>query len=280
MLSTEFLELLKSLITEIPPTDPPPADPPPDPPEKDEEEEEEEEEEEQEQMVPLADLRKIRSEAASHRKKAAAAQAELDALKAKTDKAASEAEIAKLAVEDQQTARNDLLQKDVATAQAALAASEAQVLQSQRENAVFAAAALAGFHNLKDAARLLDLTQIEVVDGVIDEELVNDMIDVLVESSPYLVASEDGDLENFGGPTNPGPKGRAPGPRFTSKDKIAQMKKQLADGIAADELTGQSLLDMRHKIRDAQRGVSVQAERDGRPIETNKQRLRRRTRED
>ena len=64
---------------------------------------------------------------------------------------------------------------------------EAKQDERARRTAVVSAAKVAGFNDPADAARYLDLSEIEVTDGEADEAAANAAIKKLAEEKPYLI---------------------------------------------------------------------------------------------
>ncbi len=273
MLTLEFI--LNCLFTEIPEDDPPDEenlseDPPAD-------QEKEEAEEEEEEKVPISELRKLRREAAKSRKERQAATSELESLKTAQTKAAEEAEIAKLAEVDQHKARATKAQQELAEAQARITQAEARATVMEKRQAVINAAVAEGFNAPAHAAAILNLADIEVVDGEVDEEAVAEMVADLADKNPYLLAGggEDEQVNFGGGASNPRGQSKIPGPKLTSEGEIKRMRKELQDGIDAGRVTGSSITLMRRRIRVAVKGPKVQAERSGQ----NETRIQRRLKE-
>lgn len=168
-------------------------------------------EEQKESMVPISELRKVRAEAAKYRK-------ELQSLKMRIEEETRKAEISKMEEVD----RLKVIAKD--------AEEQAQRLREKlnkiiKETAIINAASALGFYNPKDAASMIDTSQIEVDDtGAIDENVVNEIVKELAESKPYL--RRESSLTSYG-PTNPPPQsGKFPKPKLTIANQIEQMKQQ------------------------------------------------------
>ncbi len=168
-------------------------------------------EEQKGSMVPISELRKVRAEAAKYRK-------ELQTLKMQIEEENKKAEISKMEEVD----RLKAIAKE--------AENQAQILKDKlnkmiKETAVINAASLLGFYNPKDAASMIDISQIEVDDtGAIDEKVVNELVKELAETKPYL--KKESSIAGYG-PTNPPPQsGRWPKPKLTLANQIEQMKQQ------------------------------------------------------
>lgn len=216
-----------------------------------------------EEMVPMKDLRAIRSEAASYRKQLRELETEVDASTKAQEKAAADAEIAKLEGVEAEKARTLATQKELDDANATIAVKDAKLKADAISTAVYRAANTAGFLNPEDAIKLLDAESIDVTDGVVDDEAIDEMIITLSESRPNLLAGDADDAGVGGGPSNPKSRQNPPGPKLTDEKKIAQMRTELADKVKSGELSGLAIIQQRRRIREAQSGKSIQRERGG-----------------
>ncbi len=167
--------------------------------------------EDKEIMVPISELRKVRSEAARYRK-------ELQALKAKIEEEKRNLELSKM--EETEKLRSMALK-----AEAEANALRNQVGQVAKESAIINVASSLGFYNPKDAISLIDMDQIETDEkGNINEEKVFELVKTLVESKPYLRKELS---KAFYGPTNPAPRqGNWPKPKLTNANQIEHFKQQ------------------------------------------------------
>lgn len=166
-----------------------------------------------EHKVPISELRKIRAEAAKYRKR----------LRDLENKISEERKITEI---------SKMEETDRLRAIAEEAEIKARNLKKRADNiakqaAVISAASSAGFYNPKDAAVIVDLSQIEVDnDGNVDPEIVNETVFSLAESKPYLVKGQQIDQEMVAfGPTNP-PSLKWPQPKLQAKDRIGQIKQK------------------------------------------------------
>lgn len=208
---------------------------------------------EDDEKVPIADLRKIRAEAANYRKQLRALEAERDASTKAQEKAASEAEIAKLEEVDQHKARAAQAAKELADAQGVIAAKDARLTTQTIETAVFTAANAAGFANPEDASPLLEreLSGIELTDGEVNKDEINDLVKQLAESKSYLLKGETSN-EFGGGPSNP-PNPKGPKVKFTGDADIAQLKQQAAEGAAKGNMP--SAISLYNQAWEKEHGV-------------------------
>lgn len=263
MLTLELIELFSLVYTENPDPDPDPdPDPTPNPdPDPDPEPDPDPDDPE---MVPMTDLKKVRAESQRYRSSLRKLEAEVEKMTKAQEKAAKDAEIAKLDGVKQAQARTDEANKSLAEAEADVVSMTAKLDSNARSQAVYQAANAAGFLNPEDAILLLDASEIEVVDGETDQELIIEMIGTLAESRPNLLKSEEEPLVINTGPTNSRSRTQPPGPKLTDVKMAERMQAELDDGIKANTISGHAIIKMRRKIRQMQSGPAVQAEREGR----------------
>ncbi len=204
-----------------------------------------------EEMVPIADLRKFRAEAAENRKEAVALQAKLDAVTRAQEKATADAEIAKLEGIEAEQARTAQALKEVAEANATIATKDAKLKADAINTAVYRAANAAGFHDPADAAPLLDLSGIDVTDGEVDTEQITELVNTLAETSSYLLKDEESQEQNTG-PSNPAnPKG--PKVKFTGKDEAERLKQQSGEARERGDMVAATKLY--NRAWEMERGV-------------------------
>lgn len=271
-----LLELLRTIMTEMPPDDPPGGDDPPavtdppvvtDPPDGDDPpggDDPPDGEPDEEQKVPISDLKKIRAEAAKYRTSLRASEAENEKMKKAQAKADKDAEIAKLGEIEQHQARATEAEKATAEAEDRVMAMAAKLQANAVSQAVYRAANAAGFLHPEDAIRYIDASKIEVVDDKVDDDLISEMITTLAESRPNLIRAEEEESNEFGGgSTNPAPREQAPGPKLTSAKVIQRMRDDLEVDKKANKVSGQEIAKRRRAIREAQSGASVRKERGG-----------------
>jgi hypothetical protein len=168
-------------------------------------------EEHREATVPISELRKVRFEAAKYRK-------ELQSLKAKIDEELRKSEFTK-------AEEIDKLRITAEKAEAEANSLKGRVSRTAKESAIINAASMMGFFNPKDAASLIENSEIEVDEkGYIDEEKVLELVKTLGESKPYLRKEQS---KAYYGPTNPAPQqGNWPKPKLTNANQIEQLKQQ------------------------------------------------------
>jgi hypothetical protein len=171
-------------------------------------------EEHQEATVPISELRKVRFEAAKYRK-------ELQSLKVKLEEERRNVEFSK-------AEEIEKLRTMATKAEAEASSLKVQASRTSKEAAVINAASVLGFFNPKDAASLIEMSQIDADDkGNIDEEKVLELVKTLSESKPYLRRDQS---RTYYGPTNPAPQqGNWPKPRLTNANQIEQLKQQSRD---------------------------------------------------
>lgn len=229
-----------------PPADDPPADDPPD------EDETPDEDDTVEEKVPIADLRKIRAEAAKYRKQLRDLEAKVDASTKEKEKADAQAKIDKLDGLEKEQALTAEVNKQLAEANATIAQRDAKIKSQAIGSAVYSVANAAGFHQPEQAASLIDLSELDVIDGEVNIEEVTELVNTLAESSPFLL-KEETTTETGGGPSNPGnPKG-GPKVKFTGDAEIAQLKKQSKEAQARGDVT--SSVSLFNKAWEKEHGV-------------------------
>lgn len=259
MLTTELLEILRNLITEAGGDDTPgekgkAGDD--DPPGEDDKKKEGEEEEGEEETVPISVLRKVRKEAAASRTALRKVQADLETFKADQQKATDEAEIAKLAEADQHKARAAKAEEKLALAEESARQSTAKTEAMTRFTAVFVAATAAGFHNPNLIPGMLNLSDLEIVDGEVDDEVVAEMVKNLAANEPYLVKGEEEGAGEFGGgPTNPAKGQDPPGVRFTTADSVKSLKQKSREALQRGEIS--SAVTLYNKAWEKERGLGL-----------------------
>jgi hypothetical protein len=169
-----------------------------------------------ERRVPISDLRKVRSEAAKYRK-------QLRQLESEIEEERKKAELAKME------------ETDKLRAIAEEAETKARSLKKRadgiaKQAAIINAASALGFYNPRDAASIVDLSQIEVDDdGNVDAEAINEMVCSLAESKPYLIKGQQNSQEATGfGPTNP-PSVSWPKAKLRAQDRVEQLKQKSSE---------------------------------------------------
>jgi len=175
-------------------------------------------------LVPIAELRKVRAEAANNRK-------ELQALKAKAEADAEKARLANLT--------------EVEKAQELLKMAEADnknlrdsMSRVQIESAITSLASTLGFTVPDDVIRFVDLESVKDEQGNVDTIKIEAAVKDLADKKPYLKSSS---AKNFGGPTNPIPPD-GPKPKFTDQNSIDALK------LKATELTRQGRITEATKV--------------------------------
>lgn len=227
---TEMMDLLSLVYTETPAQTP--ADVGDDTGEEVPVDEEVPDEEagQEEQRVPIADLRAVRAEAAKYRKQLRALEAKVDASTKAQEKATADAEIDKLAGIDKEQARTAQVAKELADANALVATKDAKITADAISTAVYMAANAVGFAFPEDVAAILDLSGIEVTDGEVDKDEINDLVKELAESKPsYLRSGKEEEQEFGGGASNPANKDGVPKVKLSGPDEIARMKQQATE---------------------------------------------------
>lgn len=161
-------------------------------------------------LVPIAELRKVRAEAAENRKK----------LQEYKEKQKAQEEAARLAGLDEISKAQELLKKAEADNQA-LRDSMNRV---QFESAVVSLASTLGFTDPQDAVRFVSMPEIQDESGGVDTVKVEAVVKKLSEDKPYLRSNP---VRQAFGPTNPAnPKFPKAQPKLTDQDNIDQMKAQ------------------------------------------------------
>ena len=166
-----------------------------------------------EPFVPISELRKVRAEAAKYRK-------QLRQLESRAEREGKVARLAKM----EETDRLKAIAEDTKAEARALREKAGTV--AKQAAAINAASAL-GFHNPKDAASLVDLSQVEVdAEMILDERKVEELVKSVARSRPYLIrGQQDGqDVAQYG-PTNPA-SDNWPKPRLRTQEQIDRMKQQ------------------------------------------------------
>ena len=205
-----------------------------------------------EEMVPIADLRKFRAEAAANRKEAVTLQAKLDSVTKAQEKATADAEIAKLEGIEKEQARTAQVEKDLADANATITAKDAKLTADAINTAVYRAANDAGFESPEDAPALLDLSGIEVNDGEIDQDEIDELVKTLADSKPYLLKEQIPE-DAMGGPNNPpNPKG-GPKVRLTGVAEIEKLKQQSAEARERGDMV--TATQLYNRAWEQERGV-------------------------
>ena len=166
-----------------------------------------------EQKVPMSDLRKVRSEAAKYRKRLRQLEGEIEEERKRAELSKMEETDKLRAIAEEAEAKSRTLKK------------RADVIAKQA--AVISVASALGFHNPKDAAAIVDLSQIEVDDdGNVDSEVMNEIVYSLAESKPYLIKEQRANQEMAGfGPTNP-PPASWPRPKLRGQNRLDQLKQK------------------------------------------------------
>lgn len=171
-------------------------------------------EDEKETLVPISELRKVRSEAAKYRK-------ELQALKGRIEE-----DKKKIELSGQEEI--DILRSAASKAETELGSLKGKIIRTAKESAIVNAASVLGFCSPKDAVSLIEFSQIDIdEEGNIDEEKAFELVRELGESKPYLRKGQS--KLNFG-PTNPASRmGNYPKPKSGNSSQIEQMKHQARD---------------------------------------------------
>lgn len=203
-------------------------------------------------LVPLSDLKEVRSEAAKYRRQLRALEAKVDESAKTKEKADAQADIDKLEGLEKEQALTAEANKQLAEATATIATKEAQIKAQAIGAAVYSAANAAGFESPEDAGALLDLGGIEVTDGEVDAEEINELVKELAESKSYLLKGEVEEMGNTG-PTNPPNKKGIPNASFTSKDDILRLKKLANEGMAKGNMN--SAITLYNQAWEKERGV-------------------------
>jgi len=173
-------------------------------------------EEDKEMLVPISELRKVRSEAAKYRK-------ELQAIKAKVEEEKRNLELSN-------TEEIEKLRSVASKTEMELNLLKGKISRSVKETAIVNAASILGYCNPKDAVSLIEFSQLDIdEDGNVDEDKVFELVKELGESKPYLMK---GQAKTYYGPTNPAPKQASlPKPKGNNTNQIDQMKYQARDLI-------------------------------------------------
>ncbi|HGJ67142.1 TPA: hypothetical protein ENS27_17410 [bacterium] len=171
-------------------------------------------EEDKEMLVPISELRKVRSEAAKYRK-------ELQSIKTKIDEE-------KRTLEASNKEEIEKLRSIASKTETELHSLRGKISRSAKESAIVNAASILGYCNPKDAISLIEFSQIDIdEDGNVDEDKVFELVKELGESKPYL---RKGQIRTYYGPTNPAPKqGNLPKPKTNNSNQIEQLKYQARD---------------------------------------------------
>jgi len=165
-------------------------------------------------QVPIAELRKVRHEAANYRK-------ELEALKTQAYAEKEKLRLASLG----DVARAQELLKKVESDNDNLRKSMNRI---QVETAITSLAGTLGFTAPDDVMKFIDLESVKDEQGNVDDSKIEAAVKDLAEKKPYLRSGQ----KNFGGPTNPKPPDEQfPGakPRLTDKNTIASLRQQATD---------------------------------------------------
>lgn len=208
--------------------------------------------EDDEEKVSLKDYRKLRSEAALYRKQLRTLEEKVDASTKAQEKAAADAEIAKLEGVEAEKARTEQANKELAEANAAIATKDAKLKADAINTAVYRAANAAGFENPEDAPALLDLSGIEVSDGEIDNDEIDELVKTLADSKPYLLKEESAN-DTGTGPTNPPNPKRGPKVRLTGAAEIEKLKQQSAEARERGDMV--SATKLYNRAWELERGV-------------------------
>jgi hypothetical protein len=162
--------------------------------------------------VSLAELRKLRREAAGLRKRAKSAEEK---------------------VEEFETAQKTEMEKaqDAAKAAEKRAADAEQALVNTRvERAIERAAAAANFHDPADAlAAFTDLTVLVDEDGNVDSDMIEEQLASLADDKPYFISTSSGAKGSADGGARGKKKTDAPKPLHTEegfKARVAELHKQ------------------------------------------------------
>ena len=250
-LFTDLYFMVLTAGADDPPGDDPPADDPPadDPPDEDDPPDDKDE------KVPIADLRKIRAEAAKYRKQLRTLEAKVDESAKTQEKAAAQAEIDKLDGLEKEQALTAEANKRLAEANAIIAQRDDRIKAQAIGTAVYSAANAAGFASPEDAGALLEsqLSDIEVTDGEVDPEEINDLVNTLAESKSYLLKGDTEDESNNVGPTNPVNMKGVPKAKFTGTDEIQKLKKQANEGMAKGNMN--SAISLYNQAWEKEHGV-------------------------
>ncbi len=167
-----------------------------------------------ETLVPISELRKIRSEAAKYRK-------ELQSVKSGIEEEKKKMELSGLE-------EMERLKASASKAETELGSLKGKIARASKESAIVNAASILGFNNPKDAVSLIEFGQIDIdEEGNVDEENAFELVKDLGDSKPYLRKGQS--KLNFG-PTNPAPKrGNFPKAKTGNASQIEQMKYQARD---------------------------------------------------
>ena len=167
-------------------------------------------------LVPIAELRKVRAEAAKNR----------IALQEYKDKVKSQEEAARLAGLDEISKAQELLKK----AEADNKNLRDSMNRIQIESAISSLAATLGFTDPLDAIRFVNVAEAVDGQGNVDIEKIEAAIKDIAEKKPYLRSSSS---RSFGGgPTSPPPQEfPSAKPKLTDQNSIDQMKHQSSELI-------------------------------------------------
>jgi len=165
-------------------------------------------------MVPITELRKVRAEAAEHRR----------SLKEYKELVESQKEAARIAGLSELEKAKELLRKT----EDDNAKLRDSMNRAQFESITTSLAATAGFKDPQDVIKFVDVTDVQDGNGDVDMEKIGAAIKKLSEDKPYM-RSRSG--LNIGGPKSPGslPDNSDEGkfkPQFTDQDSIEKLKLQ------------------------------------------------------
>jgi len=193
----------------------------------------------------MADLleqkQKANREAATFRKK-------LETLIADQENKTKEAERSKL----EETERLKLEKRE---ADERAARAEERVNQTLKRAAIVSAASRLNFHNPLMAVRSVDLSQLELVNGEVDDSQVIALVTKLAQDEPYLVNTEKPapSLAPTIGPTSPKPVTPQPGQPKTQeqnfREEIADLRKR-GDGRGMLKVFRKRLVEQSGKASD------------------------------
>ena len=193
-----------------------------------------------EQRVPISDLRKVRAEAAKYRKR-------LRHLEGEVEEERKRAELSKM----EETDKLRTIAEE-AEARSRSLRNRADVIAKQA--AIISAASALGFYSPKDAASLVDHSQIEVDDdGNVDTELMNEIVYSLAESKPYLIKGSNINQEVAGfGPTNPPPVSW-PKPKARGQDRVDQLKQKSSELMKTGKMA--AAIKLYNRAWEKERGI-------------------------
>ena len=193
-----------------------------------------------EQRVPMSDLRKVRSEAAKYRKRLRQLESEIEEERKKAELSKMEETDKLRAIAEEAEAKSRTLKK------------RADVIAKQA--AVISVASALGFYNPKDAAAIVDLSQIEVDDdGNVDTEVINEIVYSLAESKPYLIKEQRANQEMAGfGPTNP-PPASWPRPKLRGQNRLDQLKQKSGELMKSGNMA--AAIKLYNRAWEKERGI-------------------------